>query len=266
MSGTAHPSPDGAPSPDGERVVAYVDGFNLYEGLRATRWSGVLWLDLRALVSRFVLGGQELGAVKYFTADRREPPDERKRQQLYRRALTAHGGVEIVTGHFDRGNTLCRHCGRMTVFPRERATDVNLAAAMVADAARDLYDVAILVTGDGDFISAVEEAQSFGKLVKLVHPPERVNDDLADRCDFAYSIFKAQLLDTQLPGSASPATGPPISCPFEWLAIAEKALRLNGHAGKYLRSLLDAVRSEHYELLNPIADALAAESSGPAGD
>ena len=33
-----------------ERVNAYIDGFNLYFGLKSKGWRRYYWLDLRALV------------------------------------------------------------------------------------------------------------------------------------------------------------------------------------------------------------------------
>lgn len=37
-----------------KRVLAYLDGFSLYHGLRAKGWKHLYWLDLRALVEAFV--------------------------------------------------------------------------------------------------------------------------------------------------------------------------------------------------------------------
>jgi len=46
-----------------ERVVAYVDGFNLYFGLKADHGRRYLWLDLQSLVQRLLLANQELREV-----------------------------------------------------------------------------------------------------------------------------------------------------------------------------------------------------------
>ena len=32
-----------------ERIIAYIDGFNLYFGLRAKGWKRYYWLNLRAM-------------------------------------------------------------------------------------------------------------------------------------------------------------------------------------------------------------------------
>jgi hypothetical protein len=47
------------------RVVAYIDGFNLYYGLRSKGWRRYLWLDLNQLIASLLRPYQELSGVKY---------------------------------------------------------------------------------------------------------------------------------------------------------------------------------------------------------
>jgi hypothetical protein len=49
-------------------VIAYIDGFNLYNGLKSKYRHRYLWLDLEALCTKLLVKDQELRAVKYFTA------------------------------------------------------------------------------------------------------------------------------------------------------------------------------------------------------
>ena len=50
------------------RVVAYIDGFNLYYGMRSKGWRRYYWLDLNQLTERLLRPGQTLAGVRYFTA------------------------------------------------------------------------------------------------------------------------------------------------------------------------------------------------------
>jgi hypothetical protein len=53
------------------RVVAYVDGFNLYHGIHQHSGRRDLWLDIAGMLRRHFVDpsrGQELTAVHYFTA------------------------------------------------------------------------------------------------------------------------------------------------------------------------------------------------------
>jgi hypothetical protein len=57
-----------------ERVAAYIDGFNLYFGIRE-EGRRYLWLDLECLVQSLLKPHQQLVAVRYFTARvRNDPP------------------------------------------------------------------------------------------------------------------------------------------------------------------------------------------------
>ena len=50
------------------RVMVYVDGFNLYYGLRTKGWRRLYWLDMQALSENLLRRGQRLAGVRYFTA------------------------------------------------------------------------------------------------------------------------------------------------------------------------------------------------------
>ena len=50
-----------------ERVIAYVDGYNLYYGLRQKRWKRLYWLNIQAMVKHLLKPGQMLVDTKYFT-------------------------------------------------------------------------------------------------------------------------------------------------------------------------------------------------------
>ena len=75
-----------------ERVVAYIDGFNLYFGMKSKGWRRYLWLDLQQLCQRLLKPGQSLQATKYFTS-RVSPtpsnPHKGKRQGKHERLSTA---------------------------------------------------------------------------------------------------------------------------------------------------------------------------------
>lgn len=79
-------------------VTAYIDGFNLYHGLRARYQHRYLWLDLPALVRR-LRPRDTITAVRYFTAMVRDDPPAEARQRAYLAALAAHNGPELQIIH-----------------------------------------------------------------------------------------------------------------------------------------------------------------------
>jgi uncharacterized LabA/DUF88 family protein len=139
-------------------VVAYIDGFNLYYGLRSKGWRRYLWLDLNQLIASLLRPYQELSGVKYCTARISAPPASVQRQTTYVEALAATG-VRIIEGKFQprdgRWPALRAHMGGL----RGEETDVNLAVEMMRDAHLDLFDTAMLVSGDSDLAPAVAAVQ-----------------------------------------------------------------------------------------------------------
>ena len=94
------------------RVAVYVDGFNLYFGLKAKHGRRYLWLDLQALAESLLRPGQTLERVMYFTARVRKEPDAARRQSDYLDALACHSPlVRIVDGHFQERQRRCWQCG-----------------------------------------------------------------------------------------------------------------------------------------------------------
>lgn len=158
----------------GHRVAMYVDGFNLYYGLRSKGWRRFYWLDMMALGQNLLRPGQRLVGVRYFTAriagrDR----GRQRRQGVFLEALETLAGVEIHYGHFLSKPRQCRVCdARWTVF-EEKMTDVNIAVRLLGDAQDDVFDTAILVSADGDLAGPVEAVlgRYAGKRVVAVFPP-----------------------------------------------------------------------------------------------
>jgi hypothetical protein len=114
------------------RVVAYVDGFNLYHGLKAVYGRRYHWLDLQALVRSLLRPDQELLEVQYFTARVRDNPAAESRQALYLEALMSYRiRVRLIEGHFQEKPRECRNCGARWMAYEEKETDVNIAIAML---------------------------------------------------------------------------------------------------------------------------------------
>lgn len=94
------------------RVISYVDGFNLYYGLRDSAMKGLYWLNIEALVESVLRKNQTLVAVKYFTARisgsspgmpktvGSKMEAKRRRQATFLEALGTLGRTRIIEGHF----------------------------------------------------------------------------------------------------------------------------------------------------------------------
>ena len=95
------------------RVIAYVDGFNLYYGLRSKGWRRLYWLDVQRLAENLLKPGQRLLGVHYFTTRIRSRPGNEgtwKRQGTYLEALKTRPGVRLHYGHYLAKTRRCPQC------------------------------------------------------------------------------------------------------------------------------------------------------------
>lgn len=188
-----------------ERVSAYIDGFNLYHGLKEKHGRKYLWLDLRQVAQRLTRPTQVLGNVHYFTAAVRNDPPAQQRQNTYLAALRAHGGVDITLGRYQEKHLACRRCGHTWRSYEEKETDVNIAVTLLADAVDDRFDVALVISADSDLAPAVRTLKrlSPGKRFVSVFPPRRRSDDLRRLADATFTLGDAIIRQSQLPATVT---------------------------------------------------------------
>ena len=82
-----------------ERIIVYVDGFNMYFGMMDAGFSYCRWLNIKTLAQSLLQPHQQLAEVKYFTARVANNPDKQKRQNTYLEALY-ETGVKIFYGQY----------------------------------------------------------------------------------------------------------------------------------------------------------------------
>ena len=98
-----------------DRVIFYIDGFNLYYGLKSKSWRQFYWLDLVRLANVLLKPDQTLVAARYFTArimpTGLDGADKKKRQDTYLEALATLPNVYIHYGYFLEKARRCHACG-----------------------------------------------------------------------------------------------------------------------------------------------------------
>ena len=195
-----------------DRIIAYIDGFNLYRGMRAARMQHLLWLDLYKLIRRISPKNSQVVGVKYFTARMLNLKDEtdpqyaegeasRKRQTEYIDALKSTD-IQVFEGKYKRRKVRCHSCDSEWIKPEEKATDVQIATQLLSDAFRGNFDSAMVVTGDADVVPALRVVVAELMLPTIVaFPPRRI---LAELKGIATSFIHLNVHDIgkcQLPGS-----------------------------------------------------------------
>ncbi len=206
---------------DPQRVIVYIDGFNLYYGLKDANLKRLLWLNLRALCLKFLQPGQTLSKVNYFTArvsDTAWDQNKSHRQNTFLEAVATQPDVEMYFGKYLSKPVRCNRCGNEWQKFEEKMTDVNIAVQLLTDAYGDAFDVAILVSGDSDLVGPIQQIRLFStnKKVIVAFPPRRNSEDLKKAANAYFRIGKRKLAQSQFEESVKKADGFVLQRPAKW--------------------------------------------------
>ena len=92
------------------RVVVYIDGFNLYFGMMDAGFNHCKWLNVEKLIMSYLSVNQVLVEIKYFTSRITNNPQKQKRQTTYLEAIETTG-VKIIYGLYKAKSIECENCG-----------------------------------------------------------------------------------------------------------------------------------------------------------
>ena len=220
-----------------KKVIAYIDGFNLYyRSLKKTKWK---WLDLEILVEN-LMPGCEILKIRYFTAIVKNRESE-LRQNAYLKALETKHKIEVHKGLFKKNPKSNKFKKLIKSFIKnfikdyriinnyfendfiEKRSDVGLGAYMVYDAFTSDCDCFLLISNDLDFYDPIEIIKSkLNKDVIVVNPDKKQgfpNDFLELRNKYGISLRRIReqnLKQSQLPNPVILKNSKEIKKPIFW--------------------------------------------------
>lgn len=203
------------------RVISYIDGFNLYFGLRDKGWKRYYWLDLVTLSRSLMLPKQSLQATHYFTTRIRSASNnqaDKQRQDDYLDALATCKNLSIHYGHYLQKSRQCRKCGSVWPDYEEKMTDVNIAVQLIADAFDDQFDTALIISADSDLTTPVRFVRGRfpQKKVVIAQPPGRNSNQLSRVATTAFQINRKKVQNSQLPKTITTPAGIVLQRPATW--------------------------------------------------
>lgn len=138
------------------RVVALIDGFNLYHAISALHRPELKWTDLRALSQVFLKShSEELLDVFYFSAYARHVSESAQKCQMAYITALEFNAVTPVMGHFKKKSRKCPTCNYKWLGHEEKETDVNIALFLLDLAYCDRFDRALVISNDSDLAPAI---------------------------------------------------------------------------------------------------------------
>ncbi|MCX6089798.1 MAG: NYN domain-containing protein [Candidatus Atribacteria bacterium] len=215
-----------------ERLICYIDGFNLYYGLREKGWKKYYWLNLKLLTENLLKPYQSLEMVKYFTARISEGDattsqwlhekmdEKRRRQAIYLEALGTLDGVNIFFGHYLSKTVTCNKCGGTWNTHEEKMTDVCIATELLMDAYKNHFDAALIISGDSDLVPPIRAVREVYPLKKIIiaFPPARNSLRLKETASAFFTIGEAKLRHSLFPDEVKKVDGYVLKRPDKWKA------------------------------------------------
>ncbi len=174
-----------------DRVIIFIDGSNLYHILKNLYGSSKTLFNFN--FEKFIgeiIGGKNLIRVYYYTAplDRKKDEETYIKQQKFFDKLRKIPNFELILCRMQKENVNGKICYVV------KEDDIHLAVDMVSLAYNNAYDMAILVSSDGDFIPAVKVIKKIGKKIENIGFPNKFSWHLKQKCD-NFKQLKKDILD-----------------------------------------------------------------------
>ncbi|MDD5011631.1 MAG: NYN domain-containing protein [Phycisphaerae bacterium] len=168
---------------DRKRVMIFIDGSNFYHALKSLNFPTNI--DFKYLAAELIGSDRELVRVYYYNSavHKEDGAELYEQQRRFFDELREIPYFEVKLGHLEH-----RPYGMV-----EKGADVLLAVDMVMFAARNLYDVAILVSADSDFIAAIQYVKDMGKHVEAAYPLAGKAFSIKQVCDRFIPLDKRSL-------------------------------------------------------------------------
>jgi len=171
------------------RVAVFIDGNNFYFGLRKLygKNKSLKVFDFKGFAD-FLADKGEVVKIYYYNAqlDREFNSDKFESQKEFFSKLKKIPNFNLV---------LCRLLKRNITGTNKhyyiiKEDDIHMAVDMVDGSAENIFDLAILVSGDGDFVPAVNSVKKRNKKIKNVYFERSSSRTLKNHCDTSLALTR----------------------------------------------------------------------------
>lgn len=175
------------------KVCVFIDGSNFYKS--CARNLGRTDVNLTAFASTLVGPTRSLVRTYYYTVVL--PPDADpaaiKGQQGFLNALKKMPYLEPRFGKLVKREDECQSCHAKHERWQEKGVDMRIGVDMLSLASKNNYDVAVLVSGDGDLREAVQAVKELGKHVEVATFKIGRSDELVQVADVCTELTAAEM-------------------------------------------------------------------------
>ncbi|MHA1720612.1 MAG: LabA-like NYN domain-containing protein [Promethearchaeota archaeon] len=182
------------------RVKIYIDGPNFYHGLQSIgKKYREFQFNFAGMGRTLTTKNRNLVGINYYSSpfnQQRNPGIYREQQKFF--ARLRNNGISVILCKteyriVDRNAHILQSKGTI------KGDDISIAVDMLSDAYDDVYDVAILVSSDGDFVPLVKKVQSMGKRVEILYFENLKSWELINSCKNYRQVSKSLIRRNFIP-------------------------------------------------------------------
>ena len=178
-----------------KRLIVFIDGNHLYH--RMEDYYGTYDINIRQLCETLCTINRSLVEIRYYYTPFKQSldPNKYRLQQMYVEKFKNTADMKVITGKYIRKPVIF-HKSTMDKIINivtkdelqtyvEKGIDVNIAVDMIHLANEGHYDVAILLSGDSDFVPAITQVRNYRKMVQVAAFQTKENScyDLINACN-----------------------------------------------------------------------------------
>src|SRR5262245_17069914 len=164
------------------KILIFIDGQNFYRSLLRFDETLVVDYDRLAVWITQAVGGPSaaFGGAHYYVG---VSPGAPAPVESFLKGLEGRTGYFVRRERRVRRSGRCPACGGEYEYTTEKRVDTRLVADLIHFAANGAYDAAVLVSGDDDFVPAVEAVNALGRQVWVATlSPDELSSDLRVKC------------------------------------------------------------------------------------
>ena len=150
-----------------DRAIIFLDHANIFHSIKDFHIHKVR-IDYKKFKKIVAQGYHLVGAIAYLGIPQIATSKEAQKKIRFIKYLKSAGFIPNIS--------------RLRVFPdgstKQKLIDILIHKEMTLLAEEDAYDIAILMSGDSDFIFAVESIQEMGKIVEILSWEESLSNKM----------------------------------------------------------------------------------------
>ena len=177
-----------------ERACVFIDGSNFYHACRENM-GGRTDVNLGAFSTWLFTPSRQHVRTYYYNCPLppTSTPELLRGQQKFYGVLHRTPYFEVRLGKLVPRDFRCNGCNAVRQIMTEKGVDMRIGIDMLLGAIRNIYDTAILVSGDADFAEAVKAVKETGRHVEIASfAPNRANE-LMQAADVSKTLTSADL-------------------------------------------------------------------------